>query len=149
MGIKEAINLLDRGTRYYNLIVVNQNSVECIKECKSLDLPNIKKINMDVTLLEILADKTDKERQFESWDLTKKYLESIDSDLLIIFNIDYLFSQDLGNQDVIKNFKYCSRKRKILLFVNGIVIDNDLVHSEEGYDDYKRMDISEIIIEGW
>ena len=149
MSIKESLNLLDKGTRHYNLIVVNQNSVECIKECKSLDFPNIEKINMDEVLLDILSDKTGDEKLFESWDFTRKFLASIDSDLLIIYNVDYLFSPDLGNQDIIKNFKYFSRTRKILLFIKGNIIDNDLIHSEEGFDDFKRMDISEVIIEGW
>ena len=149
MSIKESLNFLDKGTRHYNLIVVNQNSVECIKECKSLDFPNIEKINMDEVLLDILSDKTGDEKLFESWDFTRKFLASIDSDLLIIYNVDYLFSPDLGNQDIIKNFKYFSRTRKILLFIKGNIIDNDLIHSEEGFDDFKRMDISEVIIEGW
>lgn len=149
LGIEESIDFLKKGTRHYNLIVVNQNSVECVKECKSLDFPNIKKINMDEVLLDILADKTDDQKLFESWDFTRHYLASINSDLLIIYNIDYMFSPDLGNQDIIKNFKYFSRTRKILLFVKGEIIDNDLIHSEEGFDDFKRMDISEVIIEGW
>lgn len=149
MGIKESINLLDKGTKHYKLIVVNQNSLDCKNECKSLDFPNIGKVNMDEALLEILAEKTIDERSFEAWDFTCEYLKSIKSDLLVIYNVDYLFSPDLGNQDIIKNFKYFSRTRKVILFVKGKILGNDLIHGEEGDGDYKRMDISEVLVEGW
>ena len=149
MGIEESIKLLEKGTKHYKLIVVNQKSLESIKECESLNLSDIKKISMDEVLLNILADKTDEERSFESWDFTCEYLKSIESELLVIYNIDFMFSPELGNQDVIKNFKYLSRTRKILLFVNGKLIGTDLIHGEEGDGDYKRMDISEVLVEGW
>lgn len=139
---------MDKGTKHYNLIVANQENLDFKNECESLDVQNIK-INMDEVLLEILNDKSDEEKSFESWDFISEYLDSIDSDLLVIYNVDYMFSPELGNQDIIKNFKYLSRNRKILLFVNGKIIANDLIHSEEGFEDYKSMDISEVITVGW
>lgn len=148
MNIKESIQFLDKGTKHYNLIVANQENLDFKNECESLDVQNIK-INMDEVLLEILNDKSDEEKSFESWDFISEYLDSIDSDLLVIYNVDYMFSPELGNQDIIKNFKYLSRNRKILLFVNGKIIANDLIHSEEGFEDYKSMDISEVITVGW
>ena len=39
--------------------------------------------------------------------------------------------------------------RKVILFVNGKLLDTHLIHSEEGYDDYRRMDISEVLVVGW
>ncbi len=149
LGIKESIKLLDKGTKHYKLVVVNQNSLDCKKECKSLDFANIEKVNMDEALLEILVDKTKDEKAFESWDFICEYLKSIESDLLVLYNVDYLFSPDLGNQDIIKNFKYFSRTRKVILFVKGKILGNDLIHGEEGDGDYKRMDISEVLVEGW
>lgn len=149
MNIKEAIEFLDKGTKHNKLVIINQNSIDCVKECESLDISNIVKLNMDEILLEILRDKTEEEKSFESWDFTKEYIESIDANLLIIYNVDFLFSPDLGNQDIIKNFGYLSRERKILLFIDGKIFGTDLIHSEEGYGDYKKMDVSEYIVVGW
>ena len=149
LNIKEAINFLCEGNYHKNLVIANQNSINCIKECKSLDIPNIVKLNMDEVLLEILKDINDDVKPHESWDLTKKYLNSVQADLLVIYNVDYMFSPDLGNQDIIKNFGYLSRTRNILLFVKGKILGNDLIHSEESFPDYKNMDISEYIVLGW
>lgn len=149
MNIKEAIEFLDNGTKHNKLVIANQNSIDCIKECESLEFSNIEKLNMDKVLLEILDDKSEEEKSFESWDFTKKYLGSINANLLVIYNVDYLFSPELGNQDIIKNFGYLSRSRKILLFVDGKIFGSDLIHSEEGYGDYKKMDVSEFIVVGW
>ena len=146
MDIKEAMELLDEAKYYYKLIVVNQSSLDRVKECKSF---NAEKINMDEVLLKILENKTTREKEHSTWDFIEEYLDSISSDLLIIYNLDYLFSPDLGNLDIIKEFKYVSRTRKVILFVNGKLLDTHLIHSEEGYDDYRRMDISEVLVVGW
>ena len=149
MKIKEAVNHLEEGTKRYKLIVANQDSMDCVKECELLDIPNIVKLNMDKVLLEILEDKNDNERKFDSWDILLDFFNSINAELLVIYNVDYMFTPELGNHDIIKNFSYLSRTRKILLFVKGKVLGNNLIHSEEGFEDYKNMDVSEVIITGW
>ena len=61
-----------------------------------------------------------------------------------------MFSEELGNLDVISNFKYYSRNGNIIvLFINGKLIDNHLIYSEEGYSDYRSMDVSEVNLVGW
>lgn len=151
MNLKETIEYLKNGTRHYNLIVVNQESRECTKECKSLEFGEIIKINLTEKLIdEILVDKTQKEKEYETWDTIKDFLNKLDSKIIVLYNLDYLFSPDLGNLDVINNFKYYSRNGQILiLFIKGKLIDNHLIHSEEGYPEYRNMDISEVNTVGW
>ena len=110
MNLKEAIEDLQTGTKHYKLIVVNQESIDCINECKSLVFDDMIKINISERLAgEILLDKTKEEKEFESWDLIKDYLHTFNSKLFILHDIEYMFSPDLGNLDLISNFKYYSR----------------------------------------
>lgn len=61
-----------------------------------------------------------------------------------------MFSPELSNLDVISIFKYYSRYGHIIvLFINARLMDNHLIYSEEGYPDYKSMDVSEVNIVGW
>ena len=72
MNLKETIEYLKNGTRHYNLIVVNQESRECTKECKSLEFEDIIKINLTQKLIdEILVDKTQKEKNMKHGTLLK------------------------------------------------------------------------------
>lgn len=151
MNLKEAIEDLQTGTKHYKLIVVNQESVDCINECKSLIFDDMVKINISEKLAgEILLDKTKEEKEFESWDLIKDYLRTFNSKLFILHDVEYMFSPELGNLDVINNFKYYSRNGHIIvIFIKGKLIDNHLIYSEEGNPDYRDMDVSEVTVVGW
>ena len=109
------------------------------------------KINISEKLAgEILLDKTKEEKEFESWDLIKDYLRTFNSKLFILHDVEYMFSPELGNLDVINNFKYYSRNGHIIvIFIKGKLIDNHLIYSEEGNPDYRDMDVSEVTVVGW
>lgn len=151
MKLKKAIDDLQTGTRHYKLIVLNQESKDCINECKSLDFDGIVKVDITRLLTEELLDgKTKEEKEHETWDFIKSYLDSLDFKILVLHDVDYMFSEELGNLDVISNFKYYSRNGHIIvLFINGKLIDNHIIYSEEGYPDYRSMDVSEVNLVGW
>lgn len=150
MNLVENVNLMKEGTKHYKLIVSNQNSLKCVNECKSFNNSNIKKIKISQILIDILKDKSDEEKSHEAWDITKEYLNSFEEDILVIYNTDYMFSPELGNLDVINNFKYYSRCEKIIvLFIDAKLLGDNLIYSEEGLEDYKKMDISEVQLVGW
>lgn len=151
MNLKEAIEDLQTGTKHYKLIVLNKESKDCINECKSLDFDGVVKVDINRLLDEKLLDgKTKEEKEHETWDLIKNYLNSLNFNILVLHNVEYMFSEELGNLDVISNFKYYSRNGHIIvLFVNGKLIDNHLIYSEEGYPDYRSMDVSEVNLVGW
>lgn len=151
MNLKKAIEDLQTGTKHYKLIVVNQESKDCVNQCKTLDFDEIVKINITQLLTEeLLTEKTKEEKEHETWDYIKEYLDSLDFKILVLYDVDYMFSPELGNLDVISNFKYFSRNGHIiLLYIGGKLIDNRLIYSEEGYSDYRSMDISEVNLMGW
>ena len=63
---------------------------------------------LESEVLELRAYKEEKEH--ETWDLIKNYLNSLNFNILVLHNVEYMFSEELGNLDVISNFKYYSRK---------------------------------------
>lgn len=151
MKLTEAIKDLQSGTKHYKLIVLNQESKECINDCKSLDFDGLVKIDVTKLLIEELLDgKTEEAKKHETWEFIKSYLDSLDFKILVLHNVDYMFSKELGNHDVIYDFKYYSRNgHVIVLFINGKLSNNHIIHSEEGNTDYKNMDVSEVIVMGW
>ena len=151
MNLKEAIKDLQTGTKHYKLIVVNQNSKDCIDECKSLDFMSIKKVNITKLLTEdLLVEKTQEEKEHETKEYLTDYLDSLDFEILVLHSVDYMFSPELSNLDVISIFKYYSRYGHIIvLFINAKLRNNNLIYSEEGYPDYRSMDVSQVNVVGW
>lgn len=94
--------------------------------------------------------KLKKKKKHETWDYIKGYLDSLDFKILVLYDVEYMFSPELGKSNVINSFKYFSRNGHIIvLCIKGKLIDNHLIYSEEGYPDYRSMDISEVNIVGW
>ena len=150
VNLKEAIEDLQKGTKHYKLIVVNQEDKTSVNECKSLDFEHIKIDINSLLIEELLVGKTQEEKEHETWDYIKSYLDSIDFNILVLHDVEYMFSPDLGNLDVVNSFKYYSRNGHIIvLFIAGKLIDNHLIYSEEGYQDYRNMDVSEVTVVGW
>ena len=116
VNLKEAIAELQTGTKHYKLIVLNQDSNDCTNQCTELDSDDVVKINITKLLTEeLLVEKTKEEKEHETWDYLKDYLNSLDFKILILYDVDYMFSPELGNFDVINNFKYFSRNGHIII----------------------------------
>lgn len=151
MNLKEAIEELQTGTKHYKLIVLNQESKDCVNQCKTLDFDGVVRVDVTKVLTEeLLIDKTQEEKEHETKEYITDYLDSLDFEILVLHSVDYMFSPELSNLDVISIFKYYSRYGHIIvLFINARLMDNHLIYSEEGYPDYKSMDVSEVNIVGW
>lgn len=64
MNLKEAIEDLQTGTKHYKLIVLNQESKDCVNQCKTLDFDNVVKVNITKLLTEeLLVEKTKEEKK--------------------------------------------------------------------------------------
>ena len=148
MKLKDAIKKSQEGTKRYKVILVNQNKEEYFQESKDL---NLKLININKELSELLSDCSSSQKKNESWEILKTYLENLDDDVLAIYNVDYLFSPELGCLNPVHNFNYYSRdKQVIVLFLNARKFGDKLIYSEEGNPDFNTMDISENeFVLGW
>ena len=45
----------------------------------------------------LLDGKTKEEKEHETWDLIKNYLDSLNFNILVLHNVEYMFSKELGN----------------------------------------------------
>lgn len=147
--LRETLNLANDPGNRYRLIIINEDNSENYKKY-CLD-NGIKLIDLSLKLSELLFEMTEEEKEHEAWDIFKEWMENQKDRVLAFYNIDYMFSPELGNLDPIKNFNYYSRdKQIIIIFINARKIGNLLLYSEEGLPDYNNMDISENnFVLGW
>lgn len=139
MDIGEMLDSLKK-QRNRVIIINNENATFYKEYCEK---NGIMLIDLSLTLSKILSPLSLYEKEQESWDLLKEWMETIDDDILAFYNIDYMFSPEVGNLDPVKNFNYYSRdKQRVILFINARRIGNLLIYSEEGLPDYNEMDIS-------
>lgn len=126
------------------VIIINQKYVD--KYRNYFHNNNIELINLSLTLSGLLTNLEKEEREHEAWDILKGWMDSQEEysgDILAFYDIDYMFSPEVGNLDPIKNFNYYSRdKQIIILFINARKVGNLLIYSSEGSPDYNEMDIS-------
>lgn len=74
----------------------------------------------------------------------KKWVKSL-PDKIILYNTNILYSPELGRLSPIGAFKYKSRDREIILFVEGHASGNRIRYSSYDRDDYSEMDVGELI----
>jgi hypothetical protein len=123
------------------VIIFHERCLEQVKD--DLRVNEIKLIDISLKLAELLSSSTKEEKSHEAWDILCNWLENQNSKVLALFNIDYMFSPEVGTLDPIHNFNYYSRdKQIIILFIRAKRDSNHLEYSEEGRPDYNRMNIS-------
>lgn len=148
MGLEDMIQDLKEGLKRYRVIIINKKSSRYLKEFEEL---NIEPINLSVELSKRVEGFSENEKRNEGLDIFKNFLYDINEDIISLDNVQYVFSYELGNMDIISNLNYFSREGKVvILLFNGKKIGNKLIYSEEGKEDYKSMDISENeFVLGW
>jgi len=121
------------------VIVINDEKSDIYKDyCKK---NGIELIDLSLKLADLLSGLTDDEKGHEAWDKLSNDLKKLGRDVLALYNVDYMFSPEVGNLDPIENFNYYSRgNQMIILFIRAKKDVNHLIYSEEGLPDYNRMD---------
>lgn len=133
--------LKDLKYQYHRVLIINEENSEEYKDfCRKNNIPLI---DLSEKLSELISDLPIEEREMEAWDKLKDWLDSVKGDIVAFYNIDYVFSPEVGIIDPVKEFSYYSRSKKIvILFIKAKKKNNLLMYSEEGNQDYKEMDIS-------
>lgn len=143
-------NMLERLDKQRNRVIIFNE--RCLEQFKlNIENNGIKLTDLSFKLAELLSLYTNEKKSHESWDTFVDWMESQNDNVLAFYNIDYIFSPEVGNLDPIENFNYYSRsKQRIILFIRAKRYSNYLEYSEEGKSDHHRMDISknEYVI-GW
>ena len=139
--------------QYNKVIIVNDDddSTKYKSYCKENQIPIY---DLSVKLAELLEKIPKKIKHHEASDILKKWFKEQKDDVIAFDNIDYLFSQELGKNDLINYFNYKTRQNSdpiVILFIKAKKMNNLLIYSEEGKPDYIEIDISsnEGFVVGW
>ena len=138
----DILKMLERVDKQRNRVIIFNE--RCLEQFKgNIENNGIKLTDFSFKLAELLSSFTNEKKSHESWDTFVDWMESRNDNVLAFYNIDYIFSPEVGNLDPIENFNYYSRsKQRIILFIRAKRYSNHLEYSEEGKSDYNRMDIS-------
>lgn len=149
MKLIDAINHMKDGVKRNRVIIINEDKFNrYLEDIKELNIPIV---DVSFKLAELLSNYSQEEKKHEAWDELKKFLNSIENRIIILNNMDYVFSPEVGNLNPVENLNYYSRNNQlIILFLNARKIGNNLIYSKEGLPDYNRMDISQNkFVLGW
>jgi archaellum biogenesis ATPase FlaH len=148
MNLKDMIQKLKKDVKRNRVIIINKNNIEYLNEFKKLDMDPI---NLSYQLSKLVDGLSDKEKRNEGKDILENFLNGLNQDIIVLDEIDYVFSQEIGNLEIISFLNYFTRNGKIvILFLDARKEDNKLIYSKEYSDDYKSMDISQNeFVLGW
>lgn len=142
------IEYYKNGVNRNKVIIINKNCKEYQKEVKDL---NIQLIDISYEIANLLEDFSKRKKRNETKEVLEKFLDSFNDEILSLYDVDYLFSPDVGTLNIVAILNYYTRENKIIiLFLDVKRIDNKLIFSEEGRPDYCEMDISQnLFVLGW
>lgn len=134
-------------TLYYRLVLVVASSgagkTRVLQDVSNhLDLPII---NMNLLLSERLLDLTKRQRALHVPYILKDMISEIDSDVILLDNIEMLFDVSL-KQDPLRLLQNLSRNKTIVATWNGRIDENHLIYAEPGHVEYKRYPLADSLV---
>jgi hypothetical protein len=99
-----------------------------------LDVPIV---NVNLEISKRLLELTVRQRALQVAQLLDDILHEIDSDVVLLDNVEILFDQSL-QQDPLRLLQGLSRNRTIAAAWNGEIRENLLVYGAPGHPEYRR-----------
>lgn len=99
-------------------------------------------LNLGLELSKRLLELPKGERAKRVPDLVYNIVSEVDSDRLVVDNIDILFSPAY-KLDVLKLFTQIGRSKKLIVIWDGELNDGILSYSAQGYEDYQCYNIND------
>ncbi len=131
-------------SNHYKMLVVIDNSKSPQSLIKALEDIGWKAFNVNRAVLRLMGDVPPEKLKLRIADNIKKWAIGL-PDKVIFYNVNILYSPDLGKLTPIGAFKYRSRDKEMVLIMEGQLIGNRLVYSEPGRADYTEMDVGGLI----
>lgn len=100
----------------------------------NLDVPII---NVNLEISGRLLELTVRKRALQVAELLEEILHEIDSDVVLLDNVEILFDQSL-QQDPLRLLQGLSRNRTIAAAWNGEIKENSLFYGAPGHPEYRR-----------
>ena len=131
-------------SNHYQLLVIVDNSRSPQNIIKVLEKQGWKACNVNHAILRLMGDIPPDKLKLRIADNIKKWVLSL-PDKVVFYNVNILYSPDLGKMTPIGAFKYRSRNKELVIILEGQLVGNRLIYSEPGRPDYSEMDVEELI----
>lgn len=131
-------------TNHYKMLVIVDNNHQHEKIINVLLDEGWSSYDVNENILNILEEIPEGKIKLRIGSKIKEWFNKL-PDKVILYNTNILYSPELGKLNPIGAFKYRSRDKECIVFLEGSVSGNRIQYSEYGKDDHVEMDVSELI----
>jgi len=131
-------------SNYYKLLAIVGEGTKKKKIIEFLEKKGWQSFNLEQEVLKLTEEIDDVSLPFEAKAVLKNWLYQLPNQL-IFDNTSILYSREMDYPSPIDAFKYHTRTKTIILFLEGEVFGSKLIYSEPGRPDYCEVDLSDII----
>jgi hypothetical protein len=136
--------IVQNATNHYKMLVIVDNNREEGRVIKQLEWKGWISYDIEKAILSILDTIPEDKHKLRIGSKIKQWFQTL-PERIILYNTSILYSPELGRLNPIGAFKYKSRDKEIIVFVEGKLYGNRLQYSEYGRPDFTEMDVSEFI----
>ncbi len=139
------IDLIDQNrSNHYKLLVIVDNDNQHQKIIDKLKDDGWAAYDVTKNIVEMTKDIPENKIKLRIGEQIKKWVKSL-PEKIILYNTNILYSPELGRLNPVGAFKYKSRDREIIIFVEGHTSGDRIRYSSYEREDHSEMDVSELI----
>ncbi len=131
-------------TNYYKMLVIVDNNRDPDKIINVLKEQGWTSYDVTTEVLKMLEEIPEAKRKVRIGVKIKEWFLTL-PDKVILHNTSILYSPELGKLNPVGAFKYKSRTKEIIVFLEGQVSGNRIQYSHYGRDDYNEIDVTDLI----
>jgi len=131
-------------TNHYKMLVIVDNNHQHEKIINILHNDGWSSYDVNENILNLLENIPEAKMKLRIGSKIKEWFNKL-PDKVILFNTNILYSPELGKLNPIGAFKYRSREKECIVFLEGSASGNRIQYSEYGKEDHVEMDVSELI----
>lgn len=129
---------------YYKMLVIVDNNNQYEQIISKLSFKGWSCYDVTKHVISLMEEIPENKRKVRIGSKIKTWFNEL-PDKVILYNTNILYSPELGRINPIGAFKYKSRTKEIIIFVEGHVFGDRIQYSEYGRPDFVEMDVSELI----
>ena len=142
MQLNELIE--QNSTNHYKMLVIVDNNHQHEKIINVLQDEGWSSYDVNENILNILEEIPEGKIKLRIGSKIKEWFNKL-PDKVILYNTNILYSPELGKLNPIGAFKYRSRDKECIVFLEGSASGIRIQYSEYGKEDHVEMDVSELI----
>jgi len=129
---------------YYKLLVIVDNNNQHERIVSKLSNSGWSSYDVTKEIISLMEKIPENKRKIRIGAKIKEWVRDL-PDKVIIYHTNILYSPELGKLNPIGAFKYRSRTKAIIVFVEGHISGDRIQYSEYNRPDFVEMDVSELI----